>query len=269
MLESILLTGAAGKLGRRMRAPLAAICNRLIATDIIPIDPVAANESFVLCDLTDTAAVATLMKNVDGVVHFGGYPREAPWETIIPANILTTTNLWEAALSAGARRIVYASTNHVIGFHPVTRCIGTTAEIKCDSRYGVSKAFAEILARFYYEKFDLPSLGIRIGRCDDRPFDERMMSTWIHPEDLAQLITLGLTRPVRADVVYGISANSRAWCENPRDFPYKPAHHADDYPQVDGTAGSWRYQGGPFADHEYVGDPERAATYYRDGSAGP
>ena len=269
MLDTIVLTGAGGKLGRRMRAPLARLCRQLVSTDIVPLAPEQANESVATTDLTDPSAVQALVDGASAVVHFAGYPREADWQTLIPANIVTATNLWEAALHAGVERIVYASTNHVVGFHPVTRHIGTNDEVKCDSRYGVSKAFTETLARFYYEKYGLASLGIRIGRCEDAPTDARMLSTWIHPEDLAQLLALGLRHPVRADIVYGISRNARAWCSNPPEvqFPYAPAHSADGYAAaIEGAdaPSTWLFQGGPFADADYRGDKDRAAAHCRE-----
>ena len=269
MIEKIVLTGAAGKLARRMRAPLSQLCRQLVLADIVPVAS-AGNETAVQCDLTDASAVDALLQGADTVVHFAGYPREAAWSTLIPANIVSVTNLWEGALKNGVRRIVYASTNHVVGMYPVDLKVDVAAELKCDSRYGVSKAFTETVARFYYEKFGLESLGIRIGRCEDEATDERMLSTWIHPQDLATLVKLGITHPVAADVVYGISANSQGWCVNPpyQRFPYHPEHSADLFADAVAMTKSpagmlWPLQGGPFADHEYVGDPARAANFYR------
>lgn len=269
MSQRILLTGAAGKLGRRLRAPLAKRYPLLRVTDILELQPIESNEEVVQCDLSDAAAVEKLLVGVDAIVHFGGYPREAAWDTILHANIISTTNLWEAAMKAGVRRIVYASSNHAIGFHPVGRTIGIDAELKPDSRYGVSKAFTEIVARFYYEKFALESLDLRIGRCEDLPSGERMLSTWIHPDDLVQLVIRGIEEPVQADVAYGVSRNSKSWWRNDRltALNYQPAHSADDHlgniAAADPSAPSWQYQGGPFATAEYVGDPERAALFSR------
>lgn len=269
MIEKIVLTGAAGKLARRLRAPLSLLCQQLVVADIVPLEA-SGNETAVQCDLSDAAAVDALLQGADTVVHFAGYPREASWATLIPANIVAVTNLWEAALKHGVRRIVYASTNHVVGMYPVDRKVDVAAELKCDSRYGVSKAFTETVARFYYEKFGLESLGIRIGRCEDEASDERMLSTWIHPQDLATLVQLGITHSVSAGVVYGVSENSQAWCVNPpfEQFPYQPEHSADAFADSIAaakppTAKRWPLQGGPFADYEFVGESARAANFYR------
>jgi uronate dehydrogenase len=269
VIEKIVLTGAAGKLARRMRAPLSQLCRQLVLCDIVPLQ-VTGNETAVQCDLTDAAAVDALLEGADTVVHFAGFPREAAWSTLIPANIISVTNLWEAALRNDVRRIVYASTNHVVGMYPVDRKVDVAAELKCDSRYGVTKAFTETVARFYYEKFGLESLGIRIGRCEDEATDERMLSTWIHPHDLANLVKIGIMHPVAADVVYGVSANSQGWCINPpyEQFPYRAEHSADLFAEIVAATKSsankrWALQGGPFADYEYVGNPARAANFYR------
>jgi uronate dehydrogenase len=265
MIEKIVLTGAAGKLARRMRSSLSPMCRQLVLADIVPLTATESNEIAVQCDLTDAPAVDALLAGADTIVHFAGYPREAAWSTLIPANMVSVTNLWEAAVKNNVRRIVYASTNHVVGMYSVDQKIDVSAELKCDSRYGVTKAFTETVARFYYEKFGLESLGIRIGRCEDEATDERMLSTWIHPSDLATLVKLGVTHPVAADVVYGVSANSKGWCVNPPygQFPYRPEHSADDYADGIAVTGAWQLQGGPFADHEYVGDPARAAGFFR------
>ncbi len=265
MVEKIVLTGAGGKLGRRMRLPLSKLCRHLVSTDIVPLEPIVENETVSIVDLQEEAQVIELTQGADSIVHFAGYPREADWSTILSANILTSTNLWESARLNNVRRIVYASTNHVVGFHPVERHIDIHAEMKCDSRYGVSKAFTEIMARFYYEKYGVESLGMRIGRCEDLPSDERMLATWIHPDDLAEIVRLGIQGQVEADVLYGISKNSKAMCRNPVNagLLYQPQHSADDYAGlVDASqskpATSWLFQGGPFAENGYVGDKTRA-----------
>jgi len=267
MIENVLLTGAAGKLARRLRAALARRYKKLTITDILPLAAIEANELAVSCDLSDLVAVEHLLRGVDAIVHFAGYPREAAWDTIIAANIVTTANVFEAAQRVGVRRIVYASSNHVIGFHGSDTRIGLDAELKADSRYGVSKVFAETVARLYYEKFGLESLGLRIGRCEDRPLDERMLATWLHPEDMTQLVILGLEHPVQADVIYGVSRNTRGWWDNTgQAVPYEPAFSADDFPlhaAATSSAPPSRYQGGHFADAHYVGDPERAARFKR------
>ena len=67
-------------------------------------------------------------------------------------------NLYEAARQSGCRRIFYPSSIHAVGYHSVTANLDGTIGIRPDTLYGVSKAFGEALARFYYEKFGIDRL---------------------------------------------------------------------------------------------------------------
>jgi uronate dehydrogenase len=265
--QRVLLTGAAGKVAKRLRQPLAQLCRELVVTDLHPITDLASNERFVQCDMTNAQAVNAMMEGVQSVVHFAAYPRESDWATLIPANIVTITNLWEAAIANGVKRVVYASTNHVVGMYPTSQKIDIYAPVRCDSRYGVTKAFGETLARFYYEKYGILSLGLRIGRVEDVPSDQRMMSTWLHPEDLFQQVMLGLTGDIQADTLFGTSNNSKSWCINPTKpgLAYQPKHSADAYEvqptSAEAGGSSWAFQGGPFAQNGYVGSTERSLSY--------
>ncbi len=50
------------------------------------------------------------------------------------------------------------------------------------------------------------------------------MSIWLHPEDLAKLIRIGLEHPtIQDEVFYGMAGNARAWWDtsNALKFGYK------------------------------------------------
>ena len=97
-------------------------------------------------DLTDLAACEGICAGVDGIVHLGGQSVEADWGTVLQANIVGCYNLFEAARRQGVQRVVFASTNHVIGFYRRTTRIDHAVPPRPDSRYGVSKAFGEASA---------------------------------------------------------------------------------------------------------------------------
>jgi uronate dehydrogenase len=186
---------------------------------------------------------------------------------IHPANIVGCYNLFEAARRHGVKRIVFASSNHVVGFYRRKRRIGTNALVRPDSRYGVSKAFGEALGAYYADKFGLRVLCIRIGNFTDKPADIRRMSIWISPDDLVQLIRIGLEHPdLRYEVVYGASDNARGWWDNEAAFRlgYRPIGRAEDY-LAHALAGQEKlpadpigdeFEGGPFCSAEFVGDPK-------------
>ncbi len=260
----VLLTGAGGKVARQIRPYLAPACSELRLTDLVPVTPEHANETAFTADLTDARALPALLKGVHAVVHFAGYPREADWATLLPANIVAVAHLWEAAIEAGVQRIVYASSNHAVGYHPRQRRIDGLGSPRPDSRYGVTKVFMEALASLHADKHGLRGLGLRIGHCAAAPSDARMLANWVHPEDLAALVGVGLQADYHHDVVYGVSHNAASWWDNRRAeaLGYRPRHSADAWAaalvgQRSDDAVAELYQGGGFAAAGHVGDPER------------
>ena len=186
--------------------------------------------------------------------------------SVLDANIRTVINLWECAANAGVNRIVYASSNHAVGYYPRDTRIDTRAPAKPDGRYGATKVFMEAIAQLYADKHGLRAFGMRIGYTGPAPLDARMLSHWLHPDDLAQLIEVGLTAHYHHEIVYGVSNNSATWYDNRRAeaLGYRPQHSADVFaPQMEGKVTdnpvAERYQGGPFAADGHIGDPERPA----------
>jgi len=264
--KRILVTGAAGKVARSVRPGLSALCEDLRLTDIVAVEVTGPGQTAVVADLADHAAVPPLVEGVDAIVHFAGYPREAPWSVLLDANIRSVINLWEAAAAAGVQRILYASSNHAVGYYPRSEKIDARVPMRPDSRYGATKAFMEAVAQLYADKNGLRAFGMRIGYCGPEPLDNRMLSHWLHPDDLAQLIEVGLTANYHHEIVYGVSANSATWYDNSRAeaLGYHPRHSADPFaaaltPKVTDQPVAERYQGGSFAADGHIGDPERPA----------
>src|SRR6187551_826913 len=117
MLKRLLLTGAAGGLARGIRPLLSELAEEVVLSDLTDIDDPGANQRFVRCDLSDAAAVAKLVEGVDGIIHLGGVSIEKPFDMILQANIVGLYNLYEAARHSGKPRIVFASSNHVVGYY--------------------------------------------------------------------------------------------------------------------------------------------------------
>ncbi|HEY7609499.1 MAG TPA: NAD(P)-dependent oxidoreductase [Alphaproteobacteria bacterium] len=263
----VLLTGAAGGIGTRLRGMLKGAYRELRLSDVRVPKGVGKDEKFVPADLADIAAVEKIVEGIDGIIHLGGISIEKPWEMIHPANIVGCYNLFEAARRHGVKRVVFASSNHVMGFYRRRRRVGTDALVRPDSRYGVSKAFGEALGALYADKYGLRVLCIRIGNFAEKPVDMRRMSIWISPDDLVQLIRIGLEHPaLRYEVVYGASDNARSWWDNAAAFRlgYRPSGRAEEHLK-DALAGQAKlppdsvaemFEGGPFCSDEFVGDPE-------------
>jgi uronate dehydrogenase len=263
-VKTVLITGAAGDIGRRL-APLLADTYRLRLSDLKPPAGIAPGTEFVKADLADLGEVEAAVAGVEGIVHLGGYSIEGPWETILSANIVGCYNLFEAAHRHGVERIVFASSNHAVGFYPRSHKIRTDVTLRPDTRYGVSKAFGEAVGALYSFKHGMRVTCLRIGNVADAPVDRRRLSIWISPADLAQLVRIGLDHPdLRFEVFYGASDNERAWWDNSnaRRYGYRPtgrgeAHRdgalAADAGRPPDPIADW-YQGGPFCSDEYDGD---------------
>jgi uronate dehydrogenase len=268
-MQRVLVTGAAGGVGTRLRKLLKGVYPQIRWSDIRKPDDLAKDEEFVQADLADARAVEKMVEGMQGIVHLGGYSIEGPWETILQANIVGCHNVFEAARKAKVERIVFASSNHTVGFYPRRRKIGTDVTLRPDTRYGVSKAFGEALGALYAYKHGLRVTCLRIGNVAEEPVDLRRMSIWLHPEDLVQLIRIGLEHPgIQLEVFYGASDNARAWWDNANAFRYgyQPKHRSEDHRDVALAAqaklptdpvGDW-YAGGPFCSDEFDGGIERA-----------
>ncbi|KMQ81095.1 UDP-glucose 4-epimerase [Candidatus Burkholderia pumila] len=255
--KRLLLTGAAGNLGRQMRGALADWADVVRLTDIAPLNDAAAHEEISAADLADRDAVMRLVEGVDAIVHLGGISIDAPFDDLIEANIRGTYNIYEAARRFGVKRIVFASSNHAIGFHPVTELLDADSPTRPDSLYGVTKCFGESLSRYYFDRFGIETVCVRIGSSFEEPKNRRMLVTYLSYRDFIELMRCSLfTNRVGHAIVYGASDNPVKWWDNskagflgfnPKDssaqfdglFPARvPTDERDDPAQ--------RFQGGPF-----------------------
>jgi uronate dehydrogenase len=253
----VLITGAAGLIGREARARLAGRYDLMRLTDIAAMDPAGPGEECVIADLTDLPAMERLMDGIDCVVHLGGMSvelKEKAWETALPANIAGTYNVYEAAHRAGVRRVVYASSHHAVGYHRRARTLDASVVPRPDSFYGVSKVAGEALGRLYADKFGMSVVNLRIGACREKPTDLRHLSVWISLRDMVELLRCSIEAPLLHHVIaYGQSANTRAIWDNHEAavLGYRPVDNAEDHaaevlahgePEMDGAKpfhGGW------------------------------
>jgi uronate dehydrogenase len=263
--EKLLLTGAAGGLGRALRERLKANCKVLRLSDRADVGAAGPGEEVVLADLADAAAVDAMVQGVQAIVHLGGVSVEGPFGPILQANILGVYNLYEAARKHGVKRVVFASSNHVTGYYRQSETIDVDAPPRPDGLYGVSKAFGEDLSRFYFDRYGIETACVRIGSSFPEPKDRRMLATWLSFDDLHRLITACLTTPVLGhSIVFGMSDNVVTWWDNSRarHIGFAPKDSSDIFreavyartPEPDLTDPAVQFQGGgfvkagPFAD---------------------
>lgn len=214
-LNRLLITGAAGGLGRVLRPRLASLARVLRLADIAPIADPDPRDEVMSCDLANPAQVDAMVSGCDGILHLGGISVEAPFGPILNANILGLYNLYEAARRHGQPRIFFASSNHTVGFWKQTDRLGPDCTFRPDTLYGVSKVFGEALARMYFDKFGQETALVRIGSATAQPENHRMLGSWLSHNDLVALVEAVF----RADrlgcpVIWGASANTRGWWDN-------------------------------------------------------
>jgi len=257
-MRRLLITGAAGGLGTILRDGLTGWADFLRLNDIAEMPAAGPNEEVVQGDLADFDLVKSLVRDIDGIVHLGGISKENTFENLLDSSFRGTYHVFDAARQAGKPRIVFASSNHAIGFHRREDNLGKNAAYRPDSIYGLSKVYGESLGQYYFDKFGIESVSIRIGSCFAEPADRRMLATWLSPRDFVEMIKAIYSVPrVGCTMMYGMSANKEQWWDNshaafigwhPQDsseqFRAKveaadPPKHWDD-PAV-------RYHGGGFA----------------------
>jgi uronate dehydrogenase len=206
--DTILITGAAGRLGTELRRGLAPLARKLRLADVAPIANLAPNEEALTFDLNDAEATRKACEGVQAVVHFGGVPLERPWDDILQANIIGSYNIYEGARKAGVPRVIYASSVHAIGYHRLEDQIDANAPHRPDGLYGLSKCFVEDLGRLYWDKFGIETAALRIFSSFPAPADRRMLWSWLSFDDCIRLVTSALTAPrVGFTVAFGISDN--------------------------------------------------------------
>jgi uronate dehydrogenase len=246
-VSAVLITGSAGAIGATLMTGLPALGWEVRGFDL------AAGQ-----DVTDPDALdAACTGGIDAVVHLAGQPTEAPWPVIRDANIEGTFHVFEAARRNGVPRVVYASSNHAVGFTPVpiegadrpasvdaAHSDAVPAPLaphlqlpadtppRPDTLYGVSKVFAEALARYYVDRYGLRVACLRIGTFAPRPPDRRSMSTWLSPGDCTRLVDACLRAPdLTYALLWAISANTRrTWSlDAALALGYRPQDDAEDH----------------------------------------
>ncbi|WP_050522927.1 NAD-dependent epimerase/dehydratase family protein [Pseudorhodobacter wandonensis] len=229
-MKKLVLTGAAGRLGSYLREPLSKLCDKLVTTDrVADIGKLYPNERYVQADLAELAPMVDLLAGADMVVHFGAIGDEAPWDQILPSNIIGAYNIWEAAYQNKVRRVVYASSIHAVGMYPKNQFIGTDVAHRPDTFYGLAKCFAEDLASLYWEKRGVEAVCMRIASAA-KVGNLRALGSWLSYDDLIHLVTRAIDTPVTGfTVIYGVSNNDRSPLDNSKAsyLGYRPKDNAE------------------------------------------
>ena len=209
--KRVLITGAAGHIGSSLAELLKDRYDlRLQYHRRVPEQPPVPD--FVIADLRDAEQMRQVCEGIDAIVHMAGDPStRASWESVRDNNIDGTYTLYEAARRAGVPKIVFASTNHVMGMYDRDAAwpIYASQPVRPDSLYGVSKAFGEALSRHYSDRYGMSIICLRIGWFLEEPRDEIGLWMWLSPRDCAQIVWRAIESDLPFGIFSAISANSR------------------------------------------------------------
>ena len=222
----VAVTGAAGRIGRVVHPGLADFGHDIVGIDLVKASGISP------VDVQDATALAPLLHGCDAVVHLASLAEETTFEVALDTHLRVTHGVLEAMLVAGVPRIVYASSNHAVGFTPRETMAAVATRLRPDTFYGVGKAACEALCSLYVDRHGIEAACLRIGSFRDRPRSRRELSTWLSHGDAVRLVEACLTAPdLDFAVVYGVSANTRGWwdLEPARALGYQPLDDAEAY----------------------------------------
>jgi nucleoside-diphosphate-sugar epimerase len=209
----VLLTGAAGKIGRLIIERLGDQ-HEWILTDLQP--PADTHGlPFIAADISDLDALRSLCKGVEVVLHLGAMSRpDAAFQDLMQPNIVGIYNLFQAASEAGCRRVIFASSLQVVDGYPNDVQVNSDMPVAPLSLYGATKAWGEAVAAYYVHQKGLSAICLRIGWAMPRN-DSRIapgvnhLDRVITHEDLMRLISASIdaSNDIRFGIFHGVSNN--------------------------------------------------------------
>jgi uronate dehydrogenase len=260
----VLLTGAAGSIGRVLTIGLADRGHQVVGLDLVA--PETFTGAWYTVDCADRDAVSAVFAEldrsggVDAVVHLAGMPTEGSLPDELTSHVVTTAALLDAMVEHGVPRIVYAGSNHAVGRTPRTELLTTEVRPRPDTFYGVGKVAAEALLSLYADRYGIDAVSARIGSFLPQPESVRGLSTWLSPDDAVRMVDACLTAPGPGfAVLYGVSANTRGW------WDLRPGHALGYFPEDDAERFADQVPTRPEDEAEaaFVGGPYATEQFHR------
>jgi nucleoside-diphosphate-sugar epimerase len=208
----ILLTGAAGRIGGLLIDGLAGRYELMLTDRRTPGQ--TRGYPFLPADIAQIEALRPLCCEIDTVVHLAADPQpRAPWESLLPNNVVGVYNVFQAASEAGCRRVVFASSMYVVNGYPSGDWpLRSDVVPNPASVYGATKAWGEALGSYYAHQQGLSVLCLRLGMvmaCDDHRLHIRnpLVAWALTEEDLVRLFITAIEAPhdVRFGIFHGLS----------------------------------------------------------------
>ena len=194
-MMQVLVTGAAGNLGKSLVVALTAKGYRVRAVDCVA-GPSTPGIEWARCDVTDLESLRTTMAGCEAVIHLAalGLPWLASEEEVFRVNDYGSFCVFRAAAESGVRRIVAASSINAVGMYFGMRRVTVdripmTEESPCVTSdiYSFSKQIQEDIAKYFYRRSGITSLSLRMGEnmgIDPRPATPAIRDTVVQLLDL-------------------------------------------------------------------------------------
>jgi uronate dehydrogenase len=253
----VTITGASGRIGRHLTPGLAALGHDVRGIDRVPAEGPSSARVIVADIGTDDGALRSVLADADAVVHLAANPGESDFAEAIESHLRLTHRVLEVAREAGVGRIVYASSNHAVGFTPRAAMVPVDTRIRPDTLYGFGKAAAEALCSLYHDRYGIAIACVRIGTFRERPQSRRELGSWLSVGDGIRLVDACLrSSALGFAIVYGVSDNTRRWWDleparalgyEPRDDAERWAEEIEATPAIEADELDARYLGGSFA----------------------
>ena len=235
----IVVTGASGRLGRRVVQLLVDQNRAVLATDRSATDDLPAE--FVRCDLVDAKAVEGILKDAEAVVHMGAIPgplREDP-RVIFENNVASTFNVMMTAAELGLRRVVFSSSAFGMGwahdgdaFVPLYLPLDEEHPMMPFEPYGLSKQVGEDIGRMIarnsnttvvslrFTNVALPEVQAEFPWPAPTPENPLTLVMWAYADarDVAQAHVLSLDAEIAAYEAFMIAQPSSRFKESTIDL---------------------------------------------------
>ena len=206
----VLLTGAAGRLGQTV-LPALRTRHDVRAVDLLPGPGVDEH-----VDLTTPGTCLRLFDGVQAVVHLAANPdREADWDALLPANVLASHAVAQAAKDRGVPRLVLASSLQAVSGYPDERQVRVEDPPRPANLYGATKAWVEALGSWVAATSSTTVVLLRIGNFSPSVPDPVMatprdVAAWLSPGDAERMALAAVDGQVasgQAAIINGVSAN--------------------------------------------------------------
>lgn len=225
MSKPILITGMSGLIGSIVRQafePEHAL-RALNRSDVQGVPTTRA-------EISDLDAIKPAFEGVDTVVHLAAKAGERfSWQELLDTNVTGTRNVYQAAVDAGCKRVIFASSGATVSGYESIEPYKALAEGRYDEApstwplvttqmptrptgiYGSTKVWGEALGRHFADSTDLSVICLRIGFVNrqDKPSRPRDFSIWCSQRDIVDLIvkSVGIDPLIKFEVLFGASRN--------------------------------------------------------------